>query len=354
MLQAQSTILVPGAERLLGLLCEHFAEHGEVRSEPGRGLVSFGYGTAVLALREDGLEVEVAAGNQTYLSFLKSGVADHVAEFCEGAAPDVFWRGDGLPAGSPLPYFRELTVVSSQTLTPHMRRVRLRGEDLAPFATGGHHVYLVFPPQGRAPRWPVMGESGLPVWPVGEDRLQRRVYTIRHLDAARGELDIDIVVHPSASATPGSDFALRAAPGDIVGMTGPGGDEAPVADRLVLVGDDTALPAIGRILETLPPGAHATVIAEVDGPADEIALASRARLDISWIHRAGVAPGTLKALPDALRALDWDALGEDVFVWAACEFDDFKAIRRYLRGERRMRRDRHMAVSYWRLGTVYD
>lgn len=349
MLHARSTILVPDADRLLGLLCEHFAEHGEVETAPGRGHVSFGYGTAVLSLGEGTLQAEVAAESPIHLSYLKIGVAEHLLEFHEGAAPEIVWTGDGLVPGTPLPWFRELTVIGSQALTPHMRRVRFRGDDLEHFATGGYHVYLVFPPEGRVPVWPVMGETGLPVWPQGEDALTRRVYTIREIDPAKGELAIDIVVHPG-EATPGSDFARLAQAGDIVGITGPGGGEAPEADRLVLAGDDTALPAIARILEVLPPQAKALVIAEVDGPADEIALTSRAALDIRYLHRLGAEPGTLGLLPQALREIDWDALGPDPFVWAGCEFSDFKQIRRYLRAERRMARDRHMAVAYWRRG----
>ncbi|MBB3950798.1 siderophore-interacting protein [Aureimonas jatrophae] len=349
MLEARSTIVVPGAERLFDLLCEHFAEHGEVRRRDDRGEVSFGYGTAVMAARPDALHVEVAAANPIHLSYLKIGIAEHLLEFHEGEAPAIAWIGDGLAPGTPLPWFRELTVAGVEDLTPHMRRVRLRGEDLAHFAQGGYHVYLLFPPKDRAPVWPVMGETGLPVWPQGDDALTRRVYTIRSIDVARGELAIDIVTH-AGEATPGSDFARSARPGDIVGITGPGGGEAPDARRLVLAGDDTALPAIARILEDLPPDAEASVILEVDGPADAIALPSRARTDIRFHYRWGAEPGTLGRLPEALRSLDWDRLGPDVFVWAACEFADFKAIRRYLRQERGLPRDRHMAASYWRRG----
>lgn len=353
MLQAQSTIPVRGAERLLALLCEHFAEHGEVISEAGRGRVSFEIGTAVLALRDDALHVEVASPDPIHLSYLKIGIAEHLAEFHEGETPAISWHGDGLPAGTPLPWFREMTVVGCEELTPHMRRMHLRGDDLDHFAAGGYHVHLIFPPKGRAPVWPVMGESGLPVWPQGADALTRRVYTIRRVDPARGELCVDIVVHPG-DATPGSDFALDARPGDLVGIAGPGGGEAPASDHLVLLGDDTALPAIARILEALPASARATVIAEVDGPADEIALVSKAVLDLRFHHRLGAEPGTFGALPQALRDLDWEAVGADPFVWAGCEFQDFKAIRKHLRGDLRLPRDRHMAVAYWRRGRPGD
>lgn len=349
MLQAHSTIQVTGAERLLSLLCEHFAEHGEVKTEAGRGEISFDYGTAVLALSNDALHVEVASTDPIHLSYLKIGIAEHLAEFHSGDLPEIAWRGDGLPAGSPLPWFRELEVVRSEPLTPHMQRVHLRGHDLGRFADNGYHVYLIFPPKGRAPVWPVMGQSGVPIWPQGEDALTRRVYTIRHVDPELGEIVVDIVVHPGED-TPGSDFALHARPGDLVGITGPGGGEAPKETNLVLLGDDTALPAIARILEDLPAGARATVIVEVDGPADEIALVSKADLDLRYLHRGGAAPGTLGALPRALRELDWQVVGEDPFVWAACEFQDFKTIRAHLRGDLGMARDRHLVVAYWRRG----
>src|SRR4051794_2715006 len=66
-------------------------------------------------------------------------------------------------AGTPLPYFREMRVVGATNVTPRMRRVRLKGRDLARFAIGGMHVRLSFPPKpGIVPQWPVTGEDGRP------------------------------------------------------------------------------------------------------------------------------------------------------------------------------------------------
>ncbi|MBP0645057.1 siderophore-interacting protein, partial [Mycobacterium tuberculosis] len=83
----------------------------------------------------------------------------------------------------------------------------------------------------------------------------------------------------------GSTGALNAKPGGIVGMTGPGGGSVEDAGRYLLVGDETALPAIGRILETLPAGAEATVILEIDSPADRQPLQSAATVDVRWVYR---------------------------------------------------------------------
>jgi NADPH-dependent ferric siderophore reductase len=58
-----------------------------------------------------------------------------------------------------------------------------------------------------------------------------------------------------------------------------------------LVGDETALPAIGRRLKESWPEARATVIVEAADAAEDRPLRSAAGLDGILFHRNGVAPG---------------------------------------------------------------
>src|SRR5690606_36373167 len=145
-------------------------------------------------------------------------------------------------------FFREITVVSSSRIAPHLHRVRFAGVDLERFAHGGLHIRLLLPPEGRSPVWPSLGADGLLAWPSGEDALTVRVYTIRAIDAVAGWIDVDFVLHPG-SDSPAALFAQNAVAGDVIGMIGPGGGHIPEAENLLLLGDDTALPAIARILE---------------------------------------------------------------------------------------------------------
>lgn len=346
MLLARSTIEVEGAAELLDRLCDHFAEHGAVERDGACGRIDFGYGQARLSALPAGLEAEVEARDPTYLAYVKMGVAEHVLEMARGPAPVIRWQGDGDGLVVP-PFFREMRVVSSHRLSPHMQRVRLSGEDLQRFAVGGLHVRLLFPPQGRAPVWPTLAEDGRILWPQGPDALDNRVYTLRHVDPQAGHVDIDIVLH-EGEATPGSRFALQAAPGDVVGMTGPGGGDVPEAQTLLLVGDETAHPAIARILEALPATARAHVVAEFDGPDDAPRFACAGEMSVTLLPRNGLPAGTAGLLPRAVEALDFAALGPSLFVWVGCEFSDFVALRRHLRKDRRIAKKDHLAVAYWR------
>lgn len=294
-----------------------------------------------------GCEIALDASDRSSLAYLQLGITHRLSTLGEGIAPD--WHSDNEP-GMPLPYFREMRVVEARNVTPRMRRVRLAGEDLARFARGGLHVRLLFPPRGmRRPAWPTIGNSGEAVWPDGDDRPIPRVYTIRAIDVARGLVDIDMVLH-AGDAYPGAGWAARAEAGDIVGMIGPGGGTVPQAAKTVLLGDETALPAIGRILEEMEPGRKALVRVEIADAGERQALQSRADLDLAWLERDGREPGTL--LPDATKALSLRGDDLDLFVWAGCEFSAFKAIRSHLRKEIELPNRQHLVVSYWRRGAA--
>ena len=299
-LRAEARVSLAGPLQMMDKLCDHFIEHGKVDRAERSARVEFEYGSASVEADDSTLYLSAEGPDATGLAYVKWSLAEHILGFVEGDAPHIAWSGDGA-AGTPLPYFREMRVVSATNVTPRMRRVRLKGKDIARFAVGGLHVRLLLPPKpGIVPPWPVMGEDGRPVWPKGENRPVMRIYTIREIDVERGEIDIDFVLHEGDN-TPGSTWAQQAGPGDIVGVLGPGGGELPEADWYLFAGDETALPAISRILAELPAECRATVLLEVADASEEQPLRSAAALEIRWMHRNGAPAGTTSLLEGAVR-----------------------------------------------------
>ncbi|NDV87613.1 SIP domain-containing protein [Aurantimonas aggregata] len=318
--------------------------------EPGAELrMAYYGGVARLAYRESLVTATATADDLGALASLKHLVAYNIRAFL-GDSADIIWQGDGCETGE-LPQFREMRVVSAVDLTPRIRRVRLTGSDLARFEAGGLHVRLLFPPAGRLPVWPCADRSGIPAWPEGEDRLTARTYTIRRIDVAAATVDIDVVMHEGSC--PGSDWARTAEPGSIVGMMGPGGGELVPAERYLLAGDETALPAIARMLESLPAQARGTAMIEVQDEGEIQALAHPAGFEIVWLDRGGRAAGMTDLLRAAVTALHWPA-DPGCFVYVAGEFAAFKAIREHCRKTWRLKRSAHLVSAYWRRGRRDD
>jgi NADPH-dependent ferric siderophore reductase len=85
-----------------------------------------------------------------------------------------------------------------------------------------------------------------------------------------------------------SVWAEAARPGDVIGMMGPGGGSMPAMDWCLLAGDETAIPAIARMLEALPETAQGIVLIEVADKGAEQTLPASVGIDIRWLHRDGV------------------------------------------------------------------
>ncbi|MFC7704539.1 siderophore-interacting protein [Plastorhodobacter daqingensis] len=290
------------------------------------------------------LLVDAQGVNPIGLSYMKLIFVDHIREYLD-APVELVWEGDGQGQGLP-PFFREARVTAVRRVTPALQRVTFAVPDLAALPVDELHIRLLLPPPGRPanlpPVWPMLTPSGSLTFPGGADALLVRIYTIRRVDVARGEVDIDFVLHPTEGASAAS-WAASCKPGDIVGLLGPGGGPIPRTPRLLLLGDETALPAIARILESLPDTTICETIIEVNGPEDQQVLAR----PVTWLHRRGAAPGTTRLLAEALTRCQ---PSEDLYLWAACEFDAFRDIRRHVRSVWKMPRDRHMVVAYWRRG----
>lgn len=242
---------------------------------------------------------------------------------------------------------RLLEVKRVTELTPAMRRITLTGEDLAGFHSGSFddHLKLLVPERaGARPNMPTLGEQGL-VFAEGGPRPAMRDYTPRRYDPLTNELDIDFVLHHDGPAT---DWATHAEPGHLIGIAGPRGSFIiPTAfDWHLLIGDETAIPAIGRRLEELPAAVRAIVIIKTASEQARLDFASQCALDIRWVTEAATPAEGVGALEAAVREL---VLPEgEGYVWAAGEYTDIKAVRQYLTTGLGVDKGRIRAASYWR------
>lgn len=219
------------------------------------------------------------------------------------------------------PRRRTLTVESSRFVTPAMLRLVVAGEDLADFRSLGFddHVKLIVP---------------------GSE--ERRDYTPRRYDSEARQITLDFAVHDAGPAT---RWALAARPGDAVEIAGPKGSAVIAREvrRWLLIGDETALPAIGRCVEADDANEITTLVAAV-GPDERQRWETRAKLAQLWADR----PLSAAADPAALLAIASTVpLEPGTFVWIAAEAAVARALRHHIVEERGHPKSWTKAGGYW-------
>lgn len=349
MLFATAEIELEDGEQFLRPICEHLAEHGATIETAASGArVRFGAAFGELRISAGRVNLSATAPDVSSLLMLRSSLAAHLKEFAGTRAGPIVWKGDAVGATEP-PEFRLTCVEAVRDLTPRMRRIELVGADLRRFATSDHlHCKLLFPPDGLEPVWPTLGSDGLIRWPDGRNKLTVRKYTIRQIDVAAGRMTIDFVRHPDSG--PGSRFAEEAAVGQRLGLIGPGGGSTRPAGWTLLAGDETALPAVARILEEMPADAGGLALLEV-ADADEVVMLQRpAGVEVRWLLRDGRDAGTTSLLEKAIAAVELPTGEGTAFIWVGCEFTAYKAIRRQIRSRLALDRSNHLVVPYWQAG----
>ena len=214
---------------------------------------------------------------------------------------------------------RHLTVARVEELTPHFRRITFKDESLSDFVSASFDDHVkVFVDDAR------------------------RDYTPRSFDNAARELVIEFALHGEG---PAAEWAAQAAPGHTLAIGGPKGSMIVPLDYdwHLLVGDETAFPAVARRLEELPAGAKAVVILQSADTADRRAFESAADVDLTWVSSDA-------QLLAAVRAL---ALPEgDGYAWCAGEASCMAALRRELVDVKGHPREAICAAAYWKRGAT--
>ena len=241
--------------------------------------------------------------------------------------------------------FRTLQVQAIEQLTPSMKRIVVGGEGLRGFRSDSpdDHIKLFFPNQDGELVFPTMGANG-PEYARGAKPSPMRDFTPRQHDRERQQLVLDFARH---DAGPAAAWAAQARVGQTLGVGGPRGSHIVANDfeHYVLVGDETALPAIGRWIEEKRHDAPITALIEIPADADRQPLQLAANAQVTWLPRNGAHAATSNALEHALRSLP-TPFG-DTFYWIAAESHRVRAMRRQLIEQRGVPGDFIRATGYW-------
>jgi NADPH-dependent ferric siderophore reductase len=296
-------------------------------------------------------------------------------------------------ASNPYKLF-DVTLQRKTQLSPHMMRITLAHPSATDMATWApdQRVKLFFPSADGSPARLAQGEGWYARFKamIADRRPAMRTYTIRHLRAEQGEVDIDFVLHGETG--PASRWALRAQPGDSMQILAPdrrfsandaGGFEwkpPQILNQVLLVADGTALPAAMGILDVLaakaaPPQTQAFF--EVDSAQDMLPVPDWPGLTVQWLIREKTTAGTLmveavqKAVPpintstvgqavelaevDIDKEILWEiaeTAAEGFYGWIAGESAAVMSLRRYLIKDCGIPRESLNLMGYWRYNKV--
>ncbi|CAM3739234.1 NADPH-dependent ferric-chelate reductase [compost metagenome] len=232
---------------------------------------------------------------------------------------------------------RRLNVLRVTDLTPRMRRITLGGPELQGFASVGSddHVKLMFACSAEE-------QAVLDNLDFSRDGLRptMREYTPRRIDLAGGEMDIDFVLHGDG---PASTWAAQAQVGQVLNIAGPRASLVvpDIFDSYLLIGDETAIPAIARRLEELPAGRKVVAVIEIEDAQEQQPLASAAQVEVIWVQRQQ---------QDLLEVVkDLPLPSGQLYTWVALEKSLMRKTKRLLIDDKGVKEDLIKAAAYWHL-----
>lgn len=254
-------------------------------------------------------------------------------------------QGSSLTGRREPPPFRQIAVISAHQLTRHMIRVTFAGDELKGLSIEepAASVRILLPTPGSP-------ELVMPEWNGNEFLLSDgsrpilRTFTPRTLDTTSLQLDIDMVVHNGGVA---SQWALAAKPGDPAALSGPGRGYTidPDASGYILGGDETAIPAIAQLLESLPKHSPVRVEIEIRSGDARLDLPSHPTAEIAW-HVLGSDREPGAALVEAVQGT---SIATSDVVWCAGEAASMHRIRNYLFKEVGLKRSQATVRGYWKI-----
>lgn len=242
---------------------------------------------------------------------------------------------------------RRLQVLNIAPVTPKMVRVTFHSPDLAGFVSSSFddHIKLFFPADGQ-PVMPEASSEGLR-FPEGAERPAARDYTPRRYRKDVNQLDIDFLLHGDG---PASNWVTQAHVGDVLIAAGPRGSFVipDTYDWQMLIGDETALPAITRRLEEAGEGCHIHVLALVHDASERQAVETHARVHVQWIYRQAPVSDSPHSDPLLMAVKAIQLPPGQGYIWAAGEAAQMRALQHHLNIERGIEKSLMRISNYWK------
>ena len=246
-------------------------------------------------------------------------------------------------------------VVGVRPLSPGLSRITFGGPGLADFLStevGDEYLRVFFPhtDDRQLVNLPFPTDNGGWDFAEGSQPAPMRTYTVRAARPDTGEVDIDFVIHDGGVA---AAWALRATPGDVVGLNAPNGLYDPPDDltRQLLIADQTGLPAVCRLLENTPAGIRTKVLLEVPDAEHRLQLpeVEDSEVEVVWsLGGNGHGPSRLAELLKAALGPSELAAGlPGGYVWVAGETKCLRDVRRFLRRDNGLPATRYKVIGYW-------
>jgi NADPH-dependent ferric siderophore reductase len=269
-------------------------------------------------------------------------------------------------------------VVNTKRVTQNMMRVTLGGDGLAQLTPAGYDQWFrLFLPRADQDmlRLPTRASGLWYAEYLTTPKARRpwvRNYTVRAARPDLNEIDVDFVLHAGDGdmsegavehsvehvvehvSGPGAGFAQAAEHGMRVGILDQGVTYNPrhPHDWTLLVTDESGLPAVAGICESLPDDARGIAVIEVPTAGDKQEFRTPSGVEVRWVVRSD---GNAHAVPGQaalaeLQVLDLARYGTEVYAFAVGESSLATGARRHLVNERGVPKSHVDFVGYWRHG----
>ncbi|MQQ10296.1 hypothetical protein GFB49_17650 [Epibacterium sp. SM1979] len=341
--QTRALLLTPQPDEMLAAVEHHLRQEHETHLETGKDGSRFvdkdGF-CVTFQTEEKGLQISLRAPHEGMLVLLRDQVVQHVHELSPEAASDLRWEGFDCALRDYPSNFRIGTLIARSRPVTGLLRLQLQVDDI-PALGDGLHLKVMLPSQpSRAPAWPRLGANGGLQWPKGKDALHVRYLTIRATDPKAGLVWLDVVDHGDGLM---STWAATAKVGSTIGLMGPTGTPViPQVERVFLAADQTAMPVVARMIETLPPQVRGTVVAECDSAEEARSYFNSDKLEIVALDRASFRSAILEQATEICR------VEKPQYAFFAGELLNARELRAFFRGDLALGNRHHSSIGYWR------